>query len=56
MPCSRHSRDGSGNFEDFVYSYLLKRIIALWGAVLPIPLGPIIQNSPHLQTVINIGS
>lgn len=55
MLYSRYSfRDGSGNLEHGVYSYLLKHIIALWGAVLSVPLDPIIKNSPHLQTAINI--
>lgn len=47
-------RDGSGNFKHCVYSFLLKRIIALQGAVLPVPLDPTIQKTPHLQTVIDI--
>lgn len=39
-------------FTAFYWIYW--HIIALWGAVLPVPLDPTIQNTSHLQTVINI--
>lgn len=54
MQWTQSFRDASGNFKHCVYSYLLEHIIALWEAVLPVPLDPTIQNTSHLQTVINI--